>query len=333
MKFYVRLFMLSFVLFTLVIGGGVFVYLQKVEAEAVVVDDLGPILPGVTVPDDQLGKPKTKLDEAIESSKRLNILLMGTDGGRADTIMLFSFDPQGKLLDIVSVPRDTYNDVPGYDASGQKKINAVIGFGDQNGGPEGLTVQISKILRVPIHYYIKVDYDAVKDVVDTLGGVEVDVPFNMNYDDAVAKPPLHIHLEKGLQVLDGDKAIQFIRWRKNNGQDGKGDLTRITRQQGFIKSAIKKSLSFKLPSVVKTAMQYVETNMPMDQALYYASEAVGLKTEDIESAQIPGEAKTMGLSYYIHDPALTEEMMLQIYNRRFMDKTTEVTSEATTEKN
>lgn len=304
------------------------IHLQKVNDvinEVAEVPDLPP--PVVTKSSDE---PTTELDLAIANSKRLNVLLMGTDGGRADTIMLFSFDLDGKLLDIISVPRDTYNDVPGFDASGQKKINSVLGYKDENGGPEGVTVQVSKLLRVPIHYYISVDYEAVKDVVDTLGGVEVEVPFNMNYDDAAAKPPLHIHLDKGLQVLDGDKAIQFIRWRKNNGSEGKGDLNRIDRQQDFIKAAIKKSMSFKLPSVVKTALQYVDTNMPMDQALYYATEAMGLDTTKIVSAQIPGDVKNMGLSYYIHDPALTEVMMLEMYNRKFTVLEPEAEVEETT---
>lgn len=331
MKFYLRLFVLSFVVFTLLIGTGIFIYLQKAEAESLVEVEDPLQLPEVTVPDKSPDQPMTELDLAIEKSKRLNVLLMGTDGGRADTIMLFSFDPERRLMDIVSIPRDTYNDVPGYDASGQKKINAVLGFGDNNGGPEGMTVQVSKILRVPIHYYFMVDYDAVKDVVDTIGGVEIDVPFNMNYDDDMADPPLHIHLNKGLQVLDGDKAIQFIRWRKNNGSEGKGDLSRIDRQQAFIKEAIKKSMSLKLPSVVRTAMQYVKTNMPLEQALYYAGEAVGLKVEDMTNAQIPGEAKMRGLSYYIHDPALTEAMMLEIYNRRTAEELLELSTQDETQ--
>jgi LCP family protein required for cell wall assembly len=323
LKYYYRLFLLCTLVFTLAIGSGLYLYIHKAEAETLDFDTTETIMPNIVIPDIVPDAPKSPLDQAIESSKRVNILLIGTDGGRADTIMLLSFDPAGKYLDLISVPRDTYNEVPGYDRLDQKKINAVIGLNNNNGGPEGLTVQVSKLLQVPIPYYVRVDYNAVMDVVDTLGGVKVTVPFDMDYDDEMAKPPLHIHLTKGPQVLDGNQAMQYIRWRKNNGSEGLGDLNRISRQQSFMKSAIKKSLSFKLPSVVKTAMQYVDTNMPLDQALYYASEAVGMNTEDIISGQIPGEVKTKKLSYYFHDPVLTEILMLSTYTRSHVEASIE----------
>ncbi len=114
---------------------------------------------------------------------------------------------------------------------GQKKLNAVYGFKD-GGGNEGVRQAVEEILGIDIPYVIAVDYDAVKAVVDLVDGVEVDVPFAMNYDDPYADPPLHIHLDAGVQTLTGDDAIGFIRFRKSNdGRISDGDVGRIERPE------------------------------------------------------------------------------------------------------
>lgn len=315
MRFYLKIFTAAFLCFSMIIGTGLYAYIQS-ESSGVEESSDGKESPfskeaNITEADRQDLKIMT------EKSKRVNVLLMGSDGGRSDTMMLVSFDPGPKLLDIVSVPRDTYNKIPGHDSPGTEKINAVYGFKGAQGGPEGVARQIEKILDVPVHYYVNVDYDGVREVVDILEGIETEVPLRMLYDDPYADPPLHIDLQPGTQILAGDEAIQFLRWRKNNdGEQQGGDLQRIERQQAFVKTAMKKAMSLKLPQVIKASFKHLKTNMPVDRMLVYGIAAAGMDTETVRSAMIPGEVKTLeGLSCYVHDPQGTEALMLGIYNR------------------
>lgn len=314
MRFYLKIFAAAFLCFSMTIGTGLYAYIHS-ESSGL---EEGTSAPAAAQREQEkiTASDRLDLDIMTRKSQRVNVLLMGSDGGRSDTMMLVSFDPGGKLLDVVSVPRDTYIKLPGHSGQGSEKINAVYGFKGAEGGPEGVVRQIEKLLDVPIHHYVNVDYDAVREVVDILGGIEVDIPQRMLYDDPYADPPLHIDIQAGKQVLNGDKAIQYLRWRKNNNGEQQGDLQRIERQHGFVKTALAKAMSLKLPRVIKASFSHLKTDMTTDKMLYYGLAAVGTDMGRMKTAMIPGEPKMIeSLSYYVHDPVATEEMMLGIYNR------------------
>ncbi|MCK8059472.1 MULTISPECIES: LCP family protein [unclassified Fusibacter] len=319
MKFYFKVFLLSLVVTSLLFGSGLYAYLNHMKRQVSIVE-----VPNITDQSPQ-GKEKpidvnladlTMLEDLVEYSNRINVVILGTDGGRADTIMVASYDPDYQLLDIITVPRDTYNEVPGYDKPGQHKINSVFGYGKVDGGSNGMKTQVSKLLGIPIHHFVTLDYNGVADIVDTIGGVEIDVHKDLVYDDPTAEPPLHINIQKGKQVLKGEKAVEYLRWRKNNGEEG-SDLDRTQRQVGFVKAVITKSLSqFKLIKVIETAFNYVYTDMPLQDMLYYSTTVVGFNpSTDIYASMLPGEVMFNKLSYYIHDAEDTEELLIAVYRR------------------
>lgn len=248
--------------------------------------------------------------EAIRESDRVNVLLFGTDGQRADTLIFLSYSKKDKDVTMVSVPRDTKHEVEGMNYLGQDKINAVYCFGNNMGGSENQRKAVEEILGVPIHYYIRVNYNGLKAVVDTIGGVEVYVPRDMDYDDPYATPELHIHLDQGTQVLDGDKAMQYIRWRKNNDGTGDSDMARQQRQQDFILEVVKKSFGLNITKVIGITYDYVRTSMSKEDLLYYGSELIGFDFSTVNKYTLPGEAD---YSYYYQDLAETKLLMQEIY--------------------
>lgn len=261
-------------------------------------------------------KDAKNLKEAIATSDRINIIAVGTDGERTDTIMLFSYDTNYKVIDIMSVPRDTYIEIPGYKRADQHKINAVYGMGKQDGGMVGVKTQVSQILGVPIHYYVMVDYRGIKNVVDVVGGVEVVIKEKMFYDDPTAEPPLHIYFEPGTYNLTGNKVIEYLRWRKNNdGSGGGSDLDRNSRQIEFVKNLAYKSIaSLNIVNVANTASKFVETDISTDDMLYFATTLVGFDIKNrLRTHTLPGREKMTKLSYYFHDVEATQKLMYDIY--------------------
>lgn len=326
MKFYIKVFVISLLAFSLIFTGVWYFFIEKAEIN----DDLTaqPDIPEYTLPGEEVlvadlsgqedtdAKKKTELEQLLELSERINFVVFGHDGGRADTIMFASFDPTNQYLDIINIPRDTYWLVDGYtERADHKKINAVYGFGNDKGGSKGLKQQIATMLQVPVHYYIKFDYKGAAAVVDTLKGVEINVPFDMTYDDPYATPELHINLKAGYQTLDGENAVDFLRWRKNNDDIASaGDLPRIDRMQQFIKVAMKKSMSLKLPSVANTAIKFIQTDIAANLAISYADDAIGMPEENISTYRLPGEAPARS-SYYIGDPGEILKLVKDIYRK------------------
>lgn len=316
MRFYIKVFVAAFLCFALLIGGGLYFFIRPGSANGAETDKQEEGIMGLfskkaeITPEDRLS-----LERMVKKSNRVNVLMMGNDGGRSDTMMLVSYDPDLKLVDIISVPRDTYYQPPG---KSPMKLNAVFGLKGDKGGPASTAKVVSELLGIPVDYYVSVDYKAVSEVVDIIGGVEVTIPRRMKYDDPYDKPPLHIDLPAGKQVLNGDQAIQFLRWRKNNDGSGgaEGDLGRIERQQAFVKTAIKKALGLKLPLIIPTAFKYVKTDMPVGEMVKQGTSMIGMDMTKLRSYRIPGEAKTIkGASYYLHYPTATEAVMLAVYNR------------------
>ncbi|MGX8796998.1 LCP family protein [Fusibacter sp. JL298sf-3] len=320
MKAYLKLFLVAFFSF-LVLFTGVYFAIEAIydKGDGKTTD---PVEVGVDGKDkdDKDKEPVAEVDlstleSAIETSGRINVIAFGLNGMLADTMMFLSFDPEKPSIDILSIPRDTYHHVQGYNRADQKKMNAVYGFGSDNGGPNGMKRYLSEFLGVPIDYYVRVDMQAVESVVDTLGGYEVEVPYNMNYNDYAGN--FHINLQKGYQTLNGNQTLQFLRFRKNDsGTIQEGDVIRIPRQQAFVKAMISKTVGENLSAVLNTVIsnKYVKTDLTFEEALTYGLKAATLNPDDIHLYTIEGEAKYMNeASYWIHNPEKLVETMEAIY--------------------
>lgn len=246
----------------------------------------------------------------------LTFLLMGIDasnvkeakGVRSDTIMLFNLDKKNDKLSIVSIPRDTRTSIDGRKY--KEKVNHSFAYG----GAELTTSTVSNLLGIDIDYYAVVDYDLVKNFIDLIGGIEIYVPVDMKYEDPTANPPLHIDLKEGQQTLDGDKALQYLRFRKGYAN---ADLGRIDAQQEFLKVVINDTLSLrnipKIPKMIQLYKSNVDTNIPLTMVMRYGFSAI-INSLDIETYVLPGSPKMLnGVSYYIHDEEATKEIINQIF--------------------
>lgn len=258
---------------------------------------------------DVLVNPDSQFFQAFTESKRVNVLMVGVNQQMTDTIMLVSWDMDSNSVDVISVPRDTYYERAGYNSPAQKKINAAYA----SEGILGTANAVSDVLYgIPINYYAIVDYDAVKNIVDGIGGVPIDVPKAMKYDDPYDKPPLHINIPAGYQVLDGEHAIQYLRYRKGYKE---GDLGRVKAQQEFVKSAFKQAVEHGLIDSAKLICKNVESDLTVGAATKFAIKAVGLESDAIETFTLPGEGRYIGdVSYFIHDSDATADMLLEVYS-------------------
>lgn len=244
--------------------------------------------------------------------KRVNVLVIGVAKNLSDTIMMASYDMEKDKVDIFSIPRDTYYPRKGFNHAAQKKINAVYG----SNGAEGLVKAVEDITKMDINYYVQFDYEAVKAIVDGLGGLKVEVPNDMNYDDPA--DDLHIHFKKGQIVKNGEDIVKLLRWRKNNKGGGykEGDLGRIKMQQQIVKLGMEKVINgnvvanfIKLQSPI---IKYVKTSMTPKEMMYFANKAKNINSENIFFHTVPGNSKTMeGLSFFVlNKDKLKEEIAL-----------------------
>lgn len=257
------------------------------------------------------------LTEALEKSSRVNFLILGMEGTRSDTIILASFDPESKKVDLISIPRDTYIHRKGFNQGEDRKINSI--FKDHD--VEGVKKTVSYILEdIPIHHHILLDYEGVKKIVDILGGVEVNVPFHMKYRDPTANPPLNIDIKEGIQTLNGKDSLDFIRYRKGNNKKGyiDGDLGRIKAQQQFL-TAFSSKAQEKILTVFMKGFEYVKTDVSLFDALSYGRNAIGITSEDIKFHTIAGKADYRSinkqvLSFFIYNSKDVVKQLEEIYN-------------------
>lgn len=255
---------------------------------------------------------------------RINILALGIDSGvngklanpqanmtgtRSDVMILASIDPETKEVGLLSIPRDTRVYIPDEDYGYEKVAHA-----HAYGGPDLAVKTIEDFLDVPIHYYVRVDFEAFKKAVDALNGVEVDVPQDMYYSDPYQN--LLIDLKRGPQTLDGDKALQLVRFRQYNN----GDIGRVKVQEMFLKALVKKAVSLsgvlKIPELVRTLSPYVKTDLSTDGILSLANTALGVAVDDVKMAMVPGIDKNIDdldgqgeLSYWLADREATDKLV------------------------
>lgn len=239
----------------------------------------------------------------FSNHKRLNILAFGVDAHdknssedkRADTIILISIDSSGKDPVLISIPRDSRVKIPG------KRYPDKINHSHAFGGPELLVTTVENLFSIHIDYYIGVNYKSVEEVVDALGGIEVDVPFDMKYNDPYDDPPLYIDLKKGKQVLDGKNALCFLRYRKGYTNQ---DIGRIEAQQQFINAVMDKLVSpltvIKLPKLINIFYDNVNTNIPKSKLLSLAWKGYRMKSEEMTKFTLSGRSQMInGIYYYI----------------------------------
>lgn len=246
-----------------------------------------------------------------EAVNRVNLLAMGVNNKMTDTIMVASWNMDDNTVDVISVPRDTYYHRTGFDANAQKKINAIYA----SEGAKKAAEAISDVLYgMEINYYAIVDYDAVRTIVDGVGGVPMDVKRNMYYTDPYDTPPLVIDIKKGQQVLDGDHAVQFLRYRHGYIN---GDLGRVEAQQEFIKSLFNQCINNGVLSSARLVTENIKSDLTVGAATRYALSAMNIDKESLDSWTLPGVPEYIDeTSYYIQDKEATKEMLRNLYAGR-----------------
>lgn len=231
-----------------------------------------------------------KLESIVKNKKSINILLLGVDQrehdvGRSDTMILMSLNPRTNKIVMVSIPRDTYVDIPSV---GMDKINHAYAFG----GVDLSVKTVEKAFDLPIHFYVKVNMQGFKQGVDALGGVTV------TNDDAFSQGGETF--STGEIHLSGEEALKYIRMRK---QDLRGDLGRNERQRSVIKSAMDKAASFssitKVSDILTILGDNVTTNFNMKKMQTLFSDYRDTR-KNIETIEISGSGDTIdGIWYYI----------------------------------
>lgn len=241
-----------------------------------------------------------KVDGARKSEDFYTILVVGTDtsSSSTDTMMLVSYDVTNQKATVMSIPRDMLVNAFGTDR--YTRINTIYSaYGKGEAGMDALTKEVAELVGFMPDYRVFISWELVGQMVDAIGGVEYDVPFHMEYDDPYQD--LHIYIEKGLQTLNGDQAMQLVRWRKNNagvssgGGDG-SDLTRMQVQQGFLKAVLKETLQIKnvtkIEELATLFNEHVESDLTMENLLWFATRAVfgGLNVDAVEFTTMPWKA-------------------------------------------
>ena len=255
--------------------------------------DPGTVQPGSSgATSGQDGSDELQLPEVAKSGRKegyYTFLVAGRDvlTGATDTMLLFTFDTGNKTLQALSLPRDTMINT----SSASKRLNAV--FGRNRGssdlpaaeraerGMTALKQEVSKLTGILPDFYVLVEWDAIGELVDALGGVEFDVPYLMDYKDP--EQDLYIYQEPGLRVLNGEDAMQVIRWRKNNGSGDRiqiGDSGRMKIQQDFLMAVLKECMDpavlLKIPQLAQVFLDNVNTDLTIGNILAFAQRAIGI---------------------------------------------------------
>ena len=261
---------------------------------------------------------KRAVSDAIEISEPLteplNILVLGSDISynrgrpddksptRSDTMMLAHIDPEKKSVNVLSIPRDTRVLIP--DHRYYDKINSAFAYG----GEQMARRVVANLTGAPINHYLALKVNGLINMVDILGGIEIEVEKDMRYVDHTAK--LDIDIKKGWQILNGTQAHHYIRFR----HDEIGDIGRVQRQQKFINAVVGKFLNpttlMKLPQLVEAAQKNIITDMSNKELLKIANFSRSIKREDIKMVMLPGRFGSIGgASYWLTDDETTKELM------------------------
>ncbi len=246
--------------------------------------------------------------EAVNPSKdNISVLFLGVDDrsaslrGRTDAMILATFNKNDNSIKMLSIPRDSRVEIIGrgmYD-----KINHAHAFG----GVDMAIDTVENLLDIPVDYFVKLNFDAFMEIIDELGGVEVDVPFSfteMNSRDQKGA----ITINEGLQTLNGEDALAYVRMRKS---DPRGDIGRGERQQQVIKAIIEKTARMSSITKYDNLLDSIEKHLAMNFTFQnlIALHSYGRSINNIETLQFEGEnSRISGIFYY----SLKEESVSEI---------------------
>ncbi len=263
---------------------------------------------------------------------RVNILLIAADSRanqksatyNTDTLILASIDPNTKQIALLSVPRDTRIQIPKV---GWGKINSAAAYGGLN-----MTVaMVQQLTGVKINGYIKTDFAGFKSIIDTLGGITVNVEKNMYYETGDAQDGI-INLKKGVQVLDGEKALEYARFR----HDALADISRTARQQVILKAVAKKLMEpgtiLKIPTLIPQFYTAVETNLPLSDLINIAKVAVHFDSSNVISQTLPGWFLSIdGISYWGVDQKQAKQVAADLLHGKVYGNSPDKLIEASTD--
>lgn len=276
----------------------------------------------------QSGKDIGFFDAIMGKGIQLNVAVFGTDedGTRTDVIFVVHFDSKAQQVNLLSIPRDTrvelsdevmdILDDANRNYSKTCKINAVHAYGGKDYGPEVAVKQLEDLLGIKIDHYAKVDLEGFRQIVDAIGGVDVDVPQDMKYSDPYQD--LYVNLKAGYQHLDGDKAEQLVRFRSYP----QGDVARVQVQQLFLKEFARKVLSTEsilgnIGDYINIAYKYLKTDLSLTDALKYSRYISDINLNNVQMETLPGEGKYIGdVSYFVYD----EDVLPDTVDRLFLGK-------------
>ncbi|MEL6901466.1 MAG: LCP family protein [Cyanobacteria bacterium J06606_4] len=233
--------------------------------------------------------------------------LVNSFEGLSDTILLLRFDPRTERVSVLSVPRDTRTNVDGL----VTKINEA----NREGGPALSAQAVSELMGgVAIDRYMRINVQGVEKLIDALGGVEVTVPQDMKYQDD--SQHLYINLKAGPQRLDGDKALQFLRFR----YDDNGDIGRVQRQQMMMRSLVEQALNpatiARLPKILSVIQSHVDTNLSVEELVALVGYGAQTNRSDVQMLMLPGDFsdyEDYELSYWIPDYSEIDVMAEQYF--------------------
>ncbi len=233
-------------------------------------------------------------ETTLEELEPLQILLLGvsTDLGAklTDTIMVATYNPKEQTASLLSIPRDTYIGTDIRKGNSGEKINALYAR-----GVDKIIKKVNEITGLNLENYMVVENQALIELVDLIGGVEFEIPMEMSYHDP--SQDLEIELEEGKQILNGEKAEQLIRFRKNDDGTsypewyGPNDTGRMKTQRNFIMATVKQTLQlkniFKIKDIIDLIYEHVETNLSISTIKSYVPYAIDFNVENIQGTVLP----------------------------------------------
>lgn len=233
----------------------------------------------------------------VAAGERINVLLLGIDRRvdeegpwRTDTMIVMTVDPKTKSAGMLTIPRDLYVPIPAPGA-GENRINTANFYGDSSkypgGGPALAKKTVEYNFAIPIHYYVLVDFDGFRNIIDTLGGIEIDVPEPIDDPEYPTEDYgiMHLKIPAGRQHMNGDLALKYARSRKSTS-----DFDRSKRQMQVILAARDKALRInaiaQAPQLLAQMSSAIETDMTPDQMLALTPIIAQVRSDNIKSRSI-----------------------------------------------